>query len=257
MNLFDTHVHLNNEKLLKNLDEVVKNAMEAGIKKMVCIGYDMESSLKAIDIAYRYPNVVYAAIGIHPTECNDTTQEDLDRLEAMLDEPCVVALGEIGLDYYWKDVEPKRQKEMFYKQIEIAKRKNKPIIIHSRDAINDTYEVLKNADITKIGGIMHSYPSSVEMANEFIKLNMKISVSGVITFKNARKTKEVAKGIDLKHLLIETDCPYLTPEPYRGKTNYPQYTYYVAKEIAMQKDMDINEIIEQTYQNACNIFRIE
>lgn len=256
MKLFDTHVHLNNPKLLSNLDEVIKNAQDNGVKKMVCIGYDIETSLKAIDIAQSYPGLVYASVGIHPTECLNTTDADLTRISNMLDEPCVVALGEIGLDYYWDTVEPKRQKEIFIKQIRIALKKQKPIIIHSREAISDTYEILKSEGIEKIGGIMHSYPSSVEMAKLFIDLNMYISLSGVVTFKNARKTKEVAQKIALKHLLLETDAPYLTPEPYRGKTNYPQYTYYVAKEIAKQKNISVEEVIETTYDNAMKLFKL-
>ncbi|MDF9866790.1 TatD DNase family protein [Bacilli bacterium PM5-3] len=254
--LFDTHVHLNGKPFIEDIENVVKTSQKNGIKKMVCIGYDMQSSLLAIDLAYRFPNVIYAAIGIHPNDCNDISDDDLKRLEAMLDEPCVVALGEIGLDYHWDTVKPEVQKEFFIKQIEMAKRKNKPIIIHSREATKDTYDILKQQDISKIGGVMHSYSSSNDMAKEFIKLNMMISISGVITFNNARRTKEVAKDIPLDKLLIETDCPYLTPVPYRGKTNYPEYTYYVAQEIASQKDMDIDGVIEQTYKNACQFFKI-
>lgn len=257
MKLFDTHVHLNNPKLANNITEVIEEAKANGVKKMVCIGYDMATSLAAIDIAYSYPGLVYASVGIHPTECLNTTDEDLERIENMLLEPCVVALGEIGLDYHWDTVEPARQKEIFIKQIRIAKKMNKPIIIHSREAINDTYEILKTEDIKAIGGIMHSYPSSVDMAKLFIDLNMYISLSGVVTFKNARKTKEVARDIDLKYLLLETDAPYLTPEPYRGKINYPQYTYYVAQEIALQKGISVDEVINATYNNAINVFKIK
>ena len=256
MKLFDTHVHLNNPKLKKNLDNVIKNAIDDGVKKMVCIGYDIETSLAAIDIAYSYPGLVYASVGIHPTECLDTTNQDLDRIKNMLKEPCVVALGEIGLDYHWKNVEPERQKEIFIKQIKIAKEMNMPVTIHSRDAIGDTYEILKNEGIEEVGGIMHSYPASVEMAQQFIDLNMYISLSGVVTFKNARKTKEVAKDISLDYLLLETDAPYLTPEPYRGKTNYPQYTYYVAEEIAKLKNISVEEVIDATYNNAMKVYKL-
>ncbi|MDR1781575.1 MAG: TatD family hydrolase [Bacilli bacterium] len=257
MNLFDTHTHLNDKPFINDIDNVVNKCLDNGIKKMVVVGFDISSSLRAIDLAYRFPNIIYAAVGIHPTECNGINEEDLNRLANMLDEPCVVALGEIGLDYHWDTTTPKLQKEIFIKQIKLAKQKKKPIIIHNREATKDTYDILKKEDISSIGGIMHSYSSSVEMASEFIKLNMMISISGVVTFKNNHKTKEVVKKIDLDHLLIETDCPYLTPEPYRGKTNYPNYTYYVAKEIANQKNIAIDEVINTTYSNACKLFKIE
>lgn len=254
--LFDTHVHLNSKPFIDDIDNVIKLIKENNVSKMVCIGYDLESSLTAIDLSYRYPGLIYAAIGYHPNDCNDLSEEDLERLENMLDEPVVVALGEIGLDYHWDTVEPKVQKEFFIKQIRIAKKKNKPIIIHNRDATQDVFNILKKEDISSIGGIMHSYSSSLEMAQEFIKLNMMISISGVITFKNARKTREVVEKIALDKLLIETDCPYLTPEPYRGKTNYPHYTYYVAKKIAEIKNISIDEVIETTYKNAFKVFNL-
>ncbi|MDL2211422.1 TatD family hydrolase [Erysipelotrichaceae bacterium OttesenSCG-928-M19] len=254
--LFDTHVHLNGKPFIKDIDNIVKKALAGGISKMVCIGYNMETSLQAIDLAYRFPGIIYAAIGIHPNDCNGVSQADLERLENMLDEPCVVALGEIGLDYHWDTVKPEKQKEFFINQIRMAKRKSKPIIIHNREATKDTFDILKQEDISSIGGIMHSYSSSLDMAKEFIKLNMMISISGVITFSNARKTKEVAKEIPLDKLLIETDCPYLTPVPYRGKTNYPEYCYYVAKEIAQLKEITETEVIEKTYDNACKFFNI-
>lgn len=254
--LFDTHVHLNSKPFIDDIENVVKLIKENNVSKMICIGYDLQSSLDAIDLAYRYPNLIYAAIGYHPNDCNDLNDEDLIRLENMLDEPVVVALGEIGLDYHWNTVKHDKQKEFFIKQIRIAKKKNLPIIIHNREATKDVYDILKKEDISSIGGIMHSYSSSVEMAKEFIKLNMMISISGVITFKNNIKTQEVVKEIGLEHLLIETDCPYLTPEPYRGKTNYPHYTIYVANKIAEIKGIDPSVVIEKTFDNAMRIFKI-
>lgn len=255
--LFDTHVHLNSKPFIDDIDNVVKLIKKNNVSKMICIGYDLQSSLAAIDLAYSYPNLIYAAIGYHPNDCKDLSDDDLERLENMMDEPVVVALGEIGLDYYWDSVEHDIQKEFFIKQIRIAKKKNKPIIIHNREATKDVYDILKNEDISNIGGVMHSYSSSPEMAKEFIKLNMMISISGIVTFKNNKKTQEVVKEIDLDHLLIETDCPYLTPEPFRGKTNYPHYTIYVAEKIAEIKDIDSKEVIDKTYNNAMKIFNIK
>ncbi|WP_423364473.1 TatD family hydrolase [Mycoplasma sp. P36-A1] len=255
--LFDTHVHINTKPFIDDIENVMKQAKEQNVEKMLCIGFDMESSLKAIDLAYRYPERVYAAIGLHPTEVNDISQDDMDRFENMLHEPCVVALGEIGLDYHWDTVKPNIQKEYFIKQIRLAKKVNLPIIIHSRDAIQDTFDILKAEDIKSIGGIMHSYSGSLEMAKEFIKLNMLISLSGVVTFKNAKSTKMVAQNIPLDKLLIETDCPYLTPVPYRGQTNYPWYVKYVAQEIADIKEISYEEVCNTTFKNALKIFKIE
>lgn len=254
MKLFDTHAHLNNPILFENLDEVVQNAIENNVGKMICIGYDLKTSKQAIEIARKYPGIVYASVGIHPTECYNL--DDLAEIEKLLTYPEVVALGEIGLDYYWDNIKPEVQKDFFKRQIVLAKKYHKIISIHSRDAIQDTYDILKESDIKEIKGIMHSYSGSLEMAQQFIGLGMYLSISGVITFKNAKKTREVVKEIDLKNILIETDCPYLTPQPYRGKTNYPQYTYYVAQEIALVKEIDISEVIETTYNNALEAFKL-
>lgn len=255
MKLFDTHTHLNNPILFENLEQVVQNALDNNVAKMLCIGYDLQTSKQAIEIAQQYPGIVYASVGIHPTECYDI--KDLEEIEKLLVNQEVVAIGEIGLDYYWDNIKPEVQKEFFIKQIELAKKCNKIISIHSRDAIQDTYDILKESNIKEIKGIMHSYSGPLEMAQQFIDLGMYLSISGVITFKNARRLKEVVENIDLKHLLIETDCPYLTPEPYRGKTNYPQYTYYVAQEISKLKNIDISEVIKITYLNAMEAFRLE
>lgn len=255
--LFDTHTHINTKPFYDDIENVINNAKANNVGKMIAIGFDLDSSLKAIDLSYRYPGLVYAAIGIHPTELNDLTDADYERFINMLDEPCVVALGEIGLDYHWKNVEKAKQKEYFIKQIRLAKEKDLPILIHCREAIQDTYDILKAEDISSIKGVMHSYSGSIEMAREFIKLGMMISLSGVVTFKNAKSTKVVAKEVDLKNLLIETDCPYLTPVPYRGETNYPWYTTYVAQEIADLKEIDYDTVVQTTYDNAMKLFKIE
>lgn len=254
--LFDTHTHINTMKYNGGIEKFVADAQANGIKKMICVGYDIKTSLEAIDLAYRFPGVVYASVGIHPTETNNITDSDLAQLDTMLNEPCVVALGEIGLDYHWDTVKPDIQKDIFIKQLTIARKNDKPVIIHCREAIKDTYDILKNNDVANIGGIMHSYAGSSEMACEFIKLNLLISISGVITFKNNKKTPEVVRAIDLENLLLETDCPYLTPEPFRGKTNYPWYTLYVAQKIAEEKNLTVDEVTKKTYENACKLFRI-
>ena len=213
---FDTHCHLNSEQLYENRDEFIKHALDNHVEMMVVVGYDLESSKKAVEIAKEH-SFIYAAVGIGPNDCLNTTTQDLQIIDEYLNEPKVVALGEIGLDYYWDDVPSDKQKEIFQQQVDLAKKHQKPIIIHCRDAYEDTYEVLKRNGHP---GIMHCYSGSVEMAKRFIDLGFYISLAGPVTFKNARVPKDVAEKIGLEHLLIETDCPYLTPHPYRQRNDY-------------------------------------
>ena len=250
---FDTHVHLNSEQLNENIELYIQNALNQKVQYMVCVGYDLASSQKAVKIASQY-DFIYAAVGIGPNDCANTTQADLEIIEQLLTHEKVVALGEVGLDYYWDEVSSHKQKEIFKKQIELAKKYHKPLIIHARDAMNDTYEMLKAGQHY---GIMHCYSGSYEMAKRFIDIGFYISLAGPVTFKNAKVPKEVAKNIDINKLLIETDCPYLTPHPYRGKLNEPANVVYIAKEIAFQKDMSVEEVARITTFNAKNVFGIK
>ena len=250
---FDTHCHLNSEQLYENRDEFIKHALDNQVEVMVVVGYDLESSQKAVEIAKEY-DFIYAAVGIGPNDCLNTTTQDLQIIDEYLNEPKVVALGEIGLDYYWDDVPSDKQKEIFQLQVDLAKKHQKPIIIHCRDAYEDTYEVLKRNGHP---GIMHCYSGSVEMAKRFIDLGFYISLAGPVTFKNARVPKDVAEKIGLEHLLIETDCPYLTPHPYRASLNEPANVVYIAQEIAKLKNMEIESVASQTTFNAKKVFGIK
>lgn len=250
---FDTHCHLNSEQLYENKDEFIKHALDNHVEMMVVVGYDLESSKKAVEIAKEYP-FIYAAVGIGPNDCLNTTTQDLQIIDEYLNEPKVVALGEIGLDYYWDDVPSDKQKDIFQQQVDLAKKHQKPIIIHCRDAYEDTYEVLKRNGHP---GIMHCYSGSVEMAKRFIDLGFYISLAGPVTFKNARVPKDVAEKIGLEHLLIETDCPYLTPHPYRGTLNESANVVYIAQEIAKLKNMEIESVASQTTFNAKKVFGIK
>ncbi len=249
---FDTHVHLNSENLYENLDQIIQNALVAKVDHMVCIGYDIPSSIKAVKIANQY-DFVYAAVGIGPNDSQNVSKEDWHIIEELLQDEKVVAIGEVGLDYYY-DVDPIVQKEVFIRQINYAKQYDKPLIIHARDALNDTYQLLKAGQHR---GVMHCYSGSVEMARQFIDIGFYISLSGTVTFKNAKTPKEVAKEIDIHKLLIETDCPYLTPHPYRGKLNEPANVVYIAQEIALQKSMEIENVASITALNAKSLFGIE
>lgn len=254
--IFDTHCHLNHEDLYKDLDNVINRAKEAGVSRFLVVGYDKESSLLAVKLAEQY-DFIYAAIGYHPTEINGVSEEDFNEVMELLNHPKVVALGEIGLDYYWvSDLkEREHQKEYFIRQIKIANKYKKPISIHNRDAINDCLTILKENPVD-MGGIMHCYSGSAESMYEFIKCNMYISLGGPVTFKNAKTPKEVAKMVPLDKLLVETDSPYLAPHPYRGKQNEPSLIPLVIEEIASLRGVSKEEIEEATYQNASKLFHV-
>ena len=243
--LIDTHCHLSNEDY-ENVEEIIKNM--DGI--MIANGCSDETNKEVLKLVEEYPNV-YGAIGIHPDEVDTVTEESFKLIEENISNPKVVAIGEIGLDYYWVKENKEKQIELFRKQLDIAKKYDKPIIIHSRDSIQDVFNILKEY---KLRGSVHCFNSSLEMAKEFIKLGYKIGVGGVVTFKNAKKLQDIVKELDLKDILLETDSPYLTPEPYRGKKNEPSYVYYVAKRISELKNINIEEIISITGENAIKEF---
>lgn len=253
--LFDTHVHLQHENFKNDVDEVIKKAQACNVEYMLINGFDLESSKQALKIAKRYENI-YVTIGVHPLDVFECQIEDLDELYELAKDDKVVAIGEIGLDYYYSNspVEKERQNLFFNRQLEIAKDLGLPVTIHSRDSIKDTFDTLKTSGVK---GVMHCFNGSVEMAREFVKIGYAISISGVVTFKNAKEIKAVVSEIDLKHLLIETDAPYLTPVPHRGKRNEPAYVDYVATEIAKIKGIDYNLVAEVTTQNAKEIFEVK
>ena len=250
---FDTHCHLNSEDLYEDHDMFIQNALDNDVTNMVVVGYDLESSKTAIELAKQY-EFIYAAVGIGPNDCKNTTKEQINIIDKYLEDPCVVALGEIGLDYYWDTVSKEKQLEVFFFFFYLAKKHDKPVIIHCRDAYEDTYEVLKRNGHR---GIMHCYSGSVEMAKRFVKLGFYISLAGPVTFKNARVPKDVAANINIENLLIETDCPYLTPHPFRGKLNEPANVVYIAQEIAKLKNMEIENVASKTTFNAKTIFGIK
>jgi len=258
MKFFDSHCHLNDEKILLHLDEVVFDAKEAGVDAMVCIGYDLASSKKAIEIANRYEGV-YAAIGFHPENIEGQNKEDsLREIRLLAKEERVIAIGEIGLDYYWyKDPEVRqRQKPWFIAQIELANELNLPVSIHARDATQDVYEILRDHPL-KAGGVLHCYSGSVESLREFAKLGLYFGFDGPITFKNAITPKECVKECPLDRLLVETDSPYLAPTPFRGKENGPKYIPYIVSEMAKIKEMDEEVLRQNLADNFTRLFRVK
>ena len=251
--IIDTHCHIFDDKFNDLREEVIQESLDMNVKKMIVVGYDHRTSVLACKFANKY-NFCYAAIGLHPSEVLKETDKNLSWIDELLKE-CnkIVAIGEIGLDYYWDKSFKEEQKEYFCKQIEIAKKYDLPIIVHCRDAISDCYDIL-SSNVTK--GVLHCFSSSYEMAKRFIKLGYYIGVGGVVTFKNSVDIKEVVQGIELEYLLSETDCPYLAPVPYRGKINRPGYTKFVVEKIAELKEMDINIVEDVLYKNAVNLFKV-
>jgi TatD DNase family protein len=251
----DTHVHLNAHQYEEDLQEVINRALEADVTKMVVVGFDRKTIEKAMQLAADY-TFIYAVIGWHPVDAIDCTEEDLQWIEELSANEKVVGIGETGLDYYW-DKSPKDvQQALFRKQIRLAQKVKLPIIIHNREATEDVVRILHEEEAHLTGGIMHCFGGSVETAKQCINMNFMISLGGPVTFKNAKKPKEVATEISLEHLLIETDAPYLAPHPHRGKRNEPALVTLVAEEIARLKGISVEEVAAATTQNAENFFGI-
>ena len=255
--IFDTHCHLNDEKLLPNVDEIIESAKKVGVNRFLVIGWDKESSLTAIKLAERF-DCVYAAIGFHPENIFDATEEDFQETMAYIGHPKVVAVGEIGLDYYWTKDPIKRelQKEWFIKQIDFANEHHKPISIHNRDAFMDCLSILKEHR-PLYSGVMHCYSGSVELLKDVLDLGLYIGLDGPLTFLNAKTPKEVCEVVPLDRLLTETDAPYLAPHPLRGTVNEPKNLVLVVDEITRLKGLSKKHIMDVMYNNALTLFNIK
>ncbi len=251
----DTHAHLNNPTLYDKLEEVLYLAAKEEVGLFIVPGYDLETSKLALELAHKYP-FIFAAIGFHPTEIKGYTDREYKWLEEHVNDEKVVAIGEIGYDFHWDLTTKEEQMEAFKKQIVIAKKNNKPLIIHSRDASQLTLETLKEMDAKVVGGVMHLYAGSLEMAPLFIKENFYLGIGGPVTFKNAKEIKKVVTEIDLKYLLSETDSPYVTPHPHRGEENGPKYIPLIVKEISNLKSVDLEVVKDVLLENAKKLFKI-
>jgi TatD DNase family protein len=250
--IWDTHAHLDDEAYQEDFKDVMGRIKAAGISRVTNVGYDLPSSKRSVKLAQEY-DFIYAVIGIHPHNAEGVTDDLLEQLQDLAKKPKVLAWGEIGLDYY-RDLSPRSlQKEVFVQQIELANEAGLPIVIHNRDAHQDVLDIVK-ANPPKYGGVFHCYSGSWEMAKILLNLGFYLSFAGPITFKNARHTVEVAKNAPLDRILVETDSPYLTPEPRRGKRNEPTYVREVVKKLAEIKELSLEEIALQTMHNAETIF---
>lgn len=251
--MIDTHTHINCIDDF-SIDEILKNASDNGVEKLIVpSAYASDIDIVA-ELASKYENV-YGLLGVHPSEVKDWTDDLIDKIKECAKSPKIVGIGEIGLDYYWDKSFNDLQKEVFIKQINLANELNFPISVHDREAHKDSFDILTEFNKNSIV-IMHCFSGSVEFMHECVKQGWYIAIGGVVTFKNAIKMKEVAKEVPIDKLLIETDAPYLTPVPYRGKTNQPAYVKYVAEEIANLRNTSFEEINEQTTKNAKLVFKI-
>ncbi|VDG21406.1 TatD family hydrolase [Lactiplantibacillus mudanjiangensis] len=256
MRIFDSHTHLNSEEFIENVPQYLAQARDLDVVRMAIVGSNTQLNADAIKLAQTYPELV-AIVGWHPEDSKNYTTATETVLIDQLQLPEVVALGEIGLDYHWDTSPQDVQRKIFARQVAIAKDMGLPISVHNRDAFEDTYKILKAADIRDTGGVMHSFNGDPEWLKRFLDLGMHISYSGVASFKHADEVHESVKQTPLESLMVETDAPYLTPEPYRGKQNEPGYTRYVVEAVAKLRETTPEAIAAQTYQNAEDLFKIE
>ncbi len=252
MKLVDTHAHIYDKQFKPDFDEII-DRISKELEFIVSIGYDLESSEKSVNLAEKYP-FIYGVVGVHPTDIKKYSDTVERKLEELARNEKVVAIGEIGLDYHWMEDPKEEQEEIFRRQMELSRRVGLPVVIHTRDAMEDTVKILE--DYKDVGGIMHCYPGSYETAEKLID-RYYFGIGGVVTFKNNKVTKETVKKLPIEKIVIETDCPYLTPEPFRGKRNEPVYVRYIAEEIARIKEMPLERVIEITTGNAKKVYNIK
>lgn len=256
MNIFDTHTHLNVENFTETVDQELALAKEMGVTSHNVVGFDRKTIERALELANQHPEI-YLTLGWHPTEAGSYSDEVEAYLRDKLNHGKAIALGEIGLDYYWMEDLKEVQAEVFKRQIALSKELDLPFVVHTRDALEDTYEIIKEAGVGPRGGIMHSFSGSLEMAERFIELGMMISFSGVVTFKKSTELQECAQLLPLEKILVETDAPYLSPVPKRGRENKTAYTRYVVEKIAELRGLTVEEVARVTTENAKRLFRIE
>lgn len=253
--LIDTHSHIDMVNFETRFDEVIQKAKDYGVEKIVIPGVEPKGFERIACLCEKYQNV-YGAVGVHPEEVNSFDEEAQELMKQYLKSPKIIAVGEIGLDYYWDKSQVELQKEIFEKQILIAKEAGKPVLVHDREAHLDSFEILKKTKANEVGVVMHCFSGSPEFAMECVREGFYIALGGVVTFKNAKKVKEVAKIVPLDRLLLETDAPYMAPVPFRGKENEPAYVKLVAEEIAQLRGISFDEVAEATTANAKKLLNL-
>ena len=258
--IFESHAHYEDRKFDSDRVELLSIMKKKNIGTIINVGTTIELSQASVDLAKKY-DFIYAAVGVHPSdiECLEEADDGLDRIRAMAaPENKVVAIGEIGLDFYWEKDEAVRERQRYWylKQLEMARELDLPVIIHSRDANEETFNIMKEAAALGTRGVIHCYSGSPEMAEQYVKLGYYIGIGGVVTFKNGKKLKETAKRIPLERILVETDAPYMAPEPFRGERNDSTFLPYVIKEISELREITVDEVMEVTRENGKNLFGV-
>ena len=256
MGYIDTHAHIDFPEYQEDFEGVLNELKQNDVENVIIPGVNIEDTPRIIELINKY-DMLYGAIGVHPSEAQKWDENSLDYLLSLKDNKKIVAIGEIGLDYYWDKSFIDLQQDILRKQIELAKDLKLPIIIHDREAHADTFKILKETNAKETGVLMHCFSGSVELMKECLKEGYYIALGGTVTFKNAVKPKEVAKEIPLEFLMLETDSPYMTPVPFRGQTNSPKYLNFVAQEIANLKNIDVEEVAQKTTENAKNFFNLK
>ncbi len=251
--LYDTHAHLDDEQFDDDRESIIEKIKTSGVGLVNNIGANMESSRTGIALAEKY-DFIYATVGVHPSDTKDMTDSDLNELRNLATHKKVVAIGEIGLDYHYDDTDPQTQKKWFAAQLELAKELDLPVVIHDRESSGDCIEILKKSGVSK--AVIHCFSGSAETARQIIDMGFYISFTGVLTFKNARRAIEALKVIPLDRVFVETDSPYMAPEPHRGKRNDSSYVIHVAEKLAEIKEVSLEDAIKITTQNAIDFFGI-
>ena len=252
--IFDTHAHYDDRQFEEDREELLGSMRENGVELIVDAGSDIASWDKIEQLTDRYP-FIYGAIGVHPDEVGELDEEKMKRMEQLLAREKMVAVGEIGLDYYWDKENRDLQKMWFIRQLELARQLDLPVIIHSREAAADTMEIMKQ-HAKGLDGVIHCFSYSPEQAKEYVKMGFYLGIGGVVTFKNAKKLRQTVEQISLEHILLETDCPYMAPEPHRGTRNDSSNLSYVAARIAEIKGVSVQEVEQTTWENACRVFGV-
>ncbi len=253
--IFDTHAHYDDEAFNEDRDELLRSLPEHGIEAVVNVGASIQTTKNTLELMKCYP-FVYGAVGVHPNETAELNEHLMDWLKHAAGEEKVVAIGEIGLDYYWNEPEPEVQKHWFVRQLNLAREVGLPIIVHSRDAAKDTLDIIRAEKAGELGGVIHCFSYSVEMAREYLNMGFFLGIGGVLTFNNARKLKEVVDYMPMEQLVLETDCPYLSPVPNRGKRNSSLNLPYVVKAVSEIKGIPEEEVIAVTRENARRMYRL-
>lgn len=254
--IFDSHAHYDDAQFDEDRVDVLSHLKDAGVERVVNISNGWDDLLKTLDLIKEVP-FLYGTVGVHPCKVSELNEARMEQMKDFCSRDKIVAIGEIGLDYYWMSDPKDVQKEWFVRQLRLAKEVNLPVVIHSRDASQDTFDIMKAEHAGTTGGVIHCYSGSLEMAREYVKMGYYLGIGGVVTFKNSKTLKKVAAEIPLENIVVETDCPYLAPTPHRGKRNSSAYLPLVIEEIARLRDISPEEVEQVTYENAKRLYGIK